>query len=365
MKIAFLSFYSGHLYRGVETFTDELAKRLSKDKNNQIDVYQSGPQNQKTNYHTIIKETIFPKAWPNDTLADKHILKRFFLHYYKRREFSFFLKTLSDLLNKKYDWIVPQNSGWPVIIIRLITLFTKTKIAFIGHSGPGWDDRWHLLCHPDIFICLTQKQFNWAKKATLWKKQQFAIIPNGVDLKKFSPSGKLKKLSLQKPIICIAAASEKSKNIDKTIKAVSLLKKGSLLVLGKGGLDKEIDKLGKKLLGKNYLHISVANNQMPEYYRACDLFTMCSESSEAFGIVYLEALSCNLPVVATDDQSRRQIIGDAGLYVKDPQDSKEYSNILQKALTKNWGNLPQKQAQKFDWDKIAKEYNDLFLGLYK
>ena len=41
MKIAFLSFYSGVVYRGVETFVHELANRLHNSGHN-ITVYQFG-----------------------------------------------------------------------------------------------------------------------------------------------------------------------------------------------------------------------------------------------------------------------------------------------------------------------------------
>lgn len=344
MKIAFLNYYQKSTARGLESWLTELSSRLSK--NNDILI---APSPQKINFS---KQKL-------------SILRRLFLDRNSLSIALWSFKQIQEIYKFKPKIIFSLNGGWQTLIFKIYSLLTKTKLIIAGHSGPGWDDRWNLFMSPDIFICLTQRQLDWAKKATIWKNQKFVVIPNGVDLKKFNPSARVEPLQLQKPIICIAAASEKSKNIDKTIKAVSLLKKGSLLVLGQGSLDKEIDNLGKKLLKGNYLHLSVKNAQMPEYYKACNLFTMCSESSEAFGIVYLEALSCNLPVVATDDLSRRQIIENAGLYVKNPADAKEYANTLQKALDKNWGNLPQIQAQKFDWDKIAKEYNDLFLGLYK
>ena len=52
MKIAILSFYSGHFERGVETWAYELATRLSKS--HAVDVFQSGKPIKKVNY--IIRE---------------------------------------------------------------------------------------------------------------------------------------------------------------------------------------------------------------------------------------------------------------------------------------------------------------------
>lgn len=55
------------------------------------------------------------------------------------------------------------------------------------------------------------------------------------------------------------------------------------------GLDRKV-----KLIG------FVKDEDLPVYYRACDVFSFCSiMKSEAFGIAQIEAMSCGKPVVAT------------------------------------------------------------------
>ena len=39
------------------------------------------------------------------------------------------------------------------------------------------------------------------------------------------------------------------------------------------------------------------------------------------------------------------------------------AKALKEALDKNWGDIPRKQAEKFDWDMIAQKYEDLFKSL--
>ncbi len=78
----------------------------------------------------------------------------------------------------------------------------------------------------------------------------------------------------------------------------------------------------------------------------------------------LEALASNIAVVATDDPIRREIVGSAGLFV-DPTDTEAYSKAIEKALNTNWGDKPRKQAEKFGWDKIANEYEELFKQIVK
>ena len=145
------------------------------------------------------------------------------------------------------------------------------------------------------------------------------------------------------------------------IKAVSKLDNVNLIIAGGGGDKKEdIKILGEKLLGKDRFELfQVDHNKMPEIYQRADAFTLASKPYESFGIVLVEAMASGLPVVATDDPIRREIVGDAGLFV-DPENVEEYASTLEKALSINWGDKPRRQAVKFDWDKIAESYEKLF-----
>ena len=103
---------------------------------------------------------------------------------------------------------------------------------------------------------------------------------------------------------------------------------------------------------------------MPKIYGLANLFTLAPDVSEAFGIVYLEALSSGLPVVAIDDDIRREIIGDAGIFV-DPINIKHYANAINDALNRYWGNKPREQAEKFGWHEIANKYETVFSDLIR
>jgi len=52
MKVVFLSFYSGEIYRGVETYVFELANKLA-DLGIDVTIYQNGPRLENTRYKTI------------------------------------------------------------------------------------------------------------------------------------------------------------------------------------------------------------------------------------------------------------------------------------------------------------------------
>ena len=358
MKIAILHYYQGSVDRGAETFVHHLAKRLAKK--SELIVFQGGKVKPDLPFKAVQKHPDQGK-YPDDDLPVTHLLKRLFLDSRKRAEFVFTLKCLPELIRFRPDIVIPLNSGWQALIVSILSRFLDASTVIPGESGPGWNDRWNLWVKPHVFVSLTDRQKKWAEKASLCKEVEIVKIPNGVDLDQFSSAGKKKKLALQKPIILLVGATIPSKRVEQGIAAVAKLKQGSLLLLGTGPGDKRVDKLGYKLLGKDrFLHLSVSHQDMPLYYRSSDLFTLCSASSEAFGIVYLEALASGLPCVATDDASRREIVGSAGIFVKNPDDEKEYSQAISQALKKKWGQTPFKQAQKFNWDKVSKKYLSLF-----
>ncbi len=358
MRIAVLSFYSGFVNRGVEVWVDNLARRLAKK--HEIVIFQTGPIKEKKNYQ--IKRIKVKNDWPKD--FTKSWQRKLFLDYYSRLIFQFSLKALGKVKKDGFDLVLPLNGGWQTLLTKFFCLVWRKKIVVGGHSGIGWDDRFNLYCRPDVFVALSQRGFLWAKKVCPWVK--IKRIPDGVDLKRFRKKGKRVSLGLQKPLILTVSAFQEYKRIDTVIRAVACLSKGSLLLIGSGDKKQEefIDNLGRKLLGKNrFLRLTVRHKEIPSYYRAGDLFTLVSESSEAFGIVYLEAMASGLPVVATDDSLRREIIGRAGLFIKNPEESQKYASVLEKALKMNWQNKPRKQAEKFSWDKIAKKYEEVFLSL--
>lgn len=309
MKIAFLNKYQNKVSRGSETFVYELSRRLSK--NHEVDVIS------EVNYFTLLK--------------------------------------------KRYDLIIPTNGRWQVIITRKITWLTGTKMIVSGQSGIGWDDRINLYAFPDAFVALSSSALVWAKKTNPLVKSVY--IPNGVDLEKFTLKGEPFKVSFKKPIVLVVGAFTEQKRMDLTIKAVAKMNGASLLMVGGGGEMKEkLSEEGKRLLGENFELKSVPFEKMPEIYRCADVFTLPSESSESFGNVLVEAMASGLPIVATDDPIRREIVGNAGIFV-DPTNINEYAKALETALKTNWGDKPRRQAEKFSWDEIALQYEDLFRSL--
>src|SRR3989344_587184 len=343
-KIAILSFYSGIVERGVETFAYEVAKRLAIK--HKVTVFQAG--------HTMPRgfkvEEI--KTFVSPPRGSKGILGKLYLDWQSTKIWIFTLKTLLYLFKEKFDVIIPLNGGWQSLILRIVSKITGAKILISGHAGIGSDDAANLLFRPDVFVALTTPEADWAKK--LVPEVKTVLIPNGVDLARFNPKVKPKNIPLAKPIVICCSAVVPYKRVDLTIKAVAKTSNLSLLILGDGQMRGSIDSLGKRLLAKRYLRLVVPYEQIPQYYRACRVFSLASQT-EAFGISYVEAMACNLPIVTTRDNSRAEIIGQAGI-LTDPTNVNQYAKDLEMAAKTNYYNKPDNQSLKYSWNKIAERY---------
>lgn len=352
LKIAFLSFYSGELYRGVETLVHDLANRLVA-LGHDVSVYQNGPKLYGTEYRVF--STNIPVNWNKKSSIIP------FIGYWSLRV-GIFTKTTLSRVDPDIQVLVCTNGQWQTLLCRLWSWKSKKKMVILGQSGPGLDDRFNLLCLPDIFVSMTDFQSGWAKRANPFVK--VVKIPNGTDLIKFKHLVKGLDVDLPRPIILSVAALVFHKRLALTIRAVAELNKGSLLLVGKGEEETKLKRLGEELLPGRFKIMSLTHKDMPRVYTTADLFTYPVVSWESFGIAMLEAMASGLPVVANNDPIRKEIIGDAGILVN-PEDTEEYSKALNKALETKWGNKPRKQAEKFSWDEIAKNYEELFLEITK
>ena len=330
MNIFFLSYYSGKVYRGVETFVHHLANHLARSGCDTF-VFQSGARITDSRY-TVITLDVSKKKFASVSLTR---------------------------IGCQPGIIFSTGGRMESLACKIHATANGQKLVISGQSGLGTDDRLNLLLFPDVFIGLTKHQAKWAKKVNPLVNIQ--TIPNGVDLKKFYPRSESIKFSLSGPVILYTAALVASKRQTLAISAVKNTP-ASLLLVGSGPDRDKLIRQGNEDLPGRFEIESYPHDQMPLVYPSADLFIYPTVPWESFGIAMLEAMACGLPVVATDDPIRKEIIGPAGLFV-DPLDTPAFSQALNQALDKNWSNLPRVQAEKYSWEKVTAAYLDVFQKL--
>ncbi|PJA84776.1 MAG: hypothetical protein CO145_00595, partial [Candidatus Nealsonbacteria bacterium CG_4_9_14_3_um_filter_37_13] len=133
------------------------------------------------------------------------------------------------------------------------------------------------------------------------------VIPNGIDLEAFNPKvQKIKKYADGKINILFLGRIEKRKGLIYLLKAYKILDdtlppplKVRLIVVGEGPLKEDLEKWVKI----NKLKNVIFEGKMPEekaasYYKSCDIYCSPAIFGESFGLVLVEAMACQKPVVA-------------------------------------------------------------------
>ncbi|HEX6977272.1 MAG TPA: glycosyltransferase family 4 protein [Patescibacteria group bacterium] len=308
MKIAILSFYSGLADRGVETWAQSV-----KEKVKSYDIQILGGEKYENNID----------------LDNKHYI------YW---QFLILRHAISTLLVWiRYDIVVPTNGTVQTLICRVVTFFYGKKMIVFGHSGPGADDKFNLLCSPNVFVAFSSSQADWVNKYKLpWTK--VVVIPHAVDTSFFKPA----KRKVEENVVLCVAANIPDKRVGLVREAVERITDARFMAVGSGNKFR-------------YPH-----SKMPEVYQRAKVFCFVPKSHEAFGLVFLEAMASNLPIVTIDDPVRREIVGEAGVFVADPQNVIKLVEGIKFALKRNWGNIPRRQAEWFSWVNVSSKYEELF-----
>jgi glycosyltransferase involved in cell wall biosynthesis len=190
------------------------------------------------------------------------------------------------------------------------------------------------------------------------------LIPNGFDPGKFHP-GPADRAALglptDRPLVLIASALVPVKRVLEGIRAVAGTPGACLLVAGDGPLRDEVDRLGAELLPGRFLRRSFTHAQMPDVYRAADVFLHMA-LGESFGNVYVEALASGTPVVAHDHPVTRWILEDQGRLV-DATSQPAVAAALASALDAGREGAAERAAfaaSRYTWQIVASRYLDFF-----
>jgi len=218
-----------------------------------------------------------------------------------------------------------------------------------------------------------ENSFGATKKLLMPYKKKISIIPNGIDLALFkkSASGSVKKNSLL--FISILDKHHEFKGLDYLLEALKMVKRDfpdiELTIVGEGELKKHYQQKARLLdLDDNVRFIGeVKQEDLVSYYNAASVFILPSTEIEGFGIVLLEAMACNVPVIATSIVGTSSDIKkyNAGLIVE-PRKAEELAQAittiirdptLAETMGSNGRNLVE---EKYDWKEIAKQIENIY-----
>ena len=258
-----------------------------------------------------------------------------------------------------------QPSTFNAIICGHINLLPVAVLAawlqgapllLILHGIDAWDPhpsalvRW-MVPQVDAFVsvsqCTKERFLEWAPL----RPEQSRVIPDCIDLDAYSPGPKrdelLDRYGLRDRTLLLTfgrlSSEEQYKGHDEILEVLPDLVEEipdlSYLVCGDGDdrprLERKAERLGvsDRVVFAGY----VPEEEKEDHYRLADAFVMPGRG-EGFGIVYLEAMACGIPVVASSADASREAVrgGELGIVV-DPDDPADIRQGIRGALDMDRG----------------------------
>ena len=289
-------------------------------------------------------------------------------------QFTFFVALLPRLLLRRVDVVYVSD----VVLGNLLRLaqrlpFFSYRILF-NNNGPAAP---HLLSRWNHVQQVSPQYAAEATESGIPSCNQ-TLLPSAVPIAaKFASVNSKERMQLRhrlglpidrKIVISVGSLSKSRKRMDHTIREVAKMPLGTrphLVLIGARAADTpEIESLCSQLLGKDgFTMRTVSPNEVGDYYRAGDVFVL-SSTDEGFGLVYVEALSHGLRVIAHEYTTARFVLDDHGIYC-DMTVPGELARTIETALLDP--DSPDRAARRhesvyrrFSWEKLRPRYVELF-----
>ncbi len=222
--------------------------------------------------------------------------------------------------------------------------------------------------YSSFIITVSKSMINTLTEINPSVKNRIAAIPNMTDTNFFVSRGKAKQT---RPFILLSIGLfEEAKGMDILLKAFELFsgkyRDSYLRIAGDGSQRSElynlacnlgiIDKV--KFLGK------ISQDKLLEEYQSANVFVLASRF-EAFGVVFIEALSAGLPVIGTRSGGPEEIINEENGFLVDINNVDQLANAME-MLYKNYSKYDPELIRKYAInnysediiaDRIIEKYN--------
>lgn len=355
LRVGFLSLTTGINRRGVETWVENVASRLA-SRGHEATIYQGGPADGGGPVRRVVIPSHFPAGVEYRRRNPNFWLEPLSLDINSLRIRRFSLRALPRLLEDAPDFLFVMNSAWALPVMKRLRRRSGTQLAIVGHAGVGPDDRRNLRGGPDLYVATTKPVQDWADG--LRRPQTRTVtIPSGTDLEAFRNAEPEDPFGDGRPYLLCPAALVPYKRVDRAIEAASRIDGASLVILGHGPLKEELRALGERLLPGRFRLLSVPNERIHGYYKGARAVTLASQPVENAPLIYAEAMAAGKPVVTTDFDRARWILGEAGVYV-DPNDTDDYAGALRslfenEARYRSLCDEASARAREFGWEAVV------------
>ena len=190
------------------------------------------------------------------------------------------------------------------------------------------------------------------------------VINNGLDTDEFSPIESVTPDPFR--LITTASADVPLKGLDYSLRALKLLKKEfpkiHLIVIGKIKQGGHTERLIRKLNISDsvFFKSNLSKNDIKELYASSSI-AIVSSLYEGFGYPVIEAMSCEIPLIATNVSSIPELTSSFATLINSKDENAIEKNV--KNILLNYKSYKERAIrgrnhikQTFNWDKITSEY---------
>ena len=397
LNIAILSYRSAEFGGGQGVYVKDISKALQTAGHN-VDVISGPPY---PNLDTGIKLIKLPGLNLFETFSFKDRLKK--IHKKRCKSLSDYYEFISVLLggfpepktfgyraNKflsknNYDVIIDNQS----ISYGMLNIQKNNPFIEIIHHPITFDFKFELAASKKIKYKISR--YRWYSFLRMQKKvapkikniitpshsskegiiEEFdcskdavTVINNGLDTDEFSPIESVTPDPFR--LITTASADVPLKGLDYSLRALKLLKKEfpkiHLIVIGKIKEGGHTERLIRKLNISDsvFFKSNLSKNDIKELYASSSI-AIVSSLYEGFGYPVIEAMSCEIPLIATNVSSIPELTSSFATLINSKDENAIEKNV--KNILLNYKSYKERAIrgrnhikQTFNWDKITSEY---------
>lgn len=362
-----------HNSGGIKTFLIELLHAFSKRKGNGFQYCLICSRENESLFEDLLINQEFSKltvAVNNQSAFKRIFFEQFMLNRFFRNQTNALLLNICNIALLKCA--IPQVT----IIQAPLSIAALRKILPRKYAALG-------LMHKIYYDSLLERSIKISKRSVAVShfmkefipkdlQPNISVIHEGVNVEKFSSNVVTVNYNFPERYILCVSTLFPYKNMDKAIMAFSLMNKKipgyKLVIVGKdpdGNQKSFLTGIAKEYGVEEYVILKglVPYADIPAVYKKAKLFLFLS-SVETFGLPVLEAMVCNIPVIASNKMSIPEIVQNAG-YIVDPENIKEIAESMEYILANNNErnrliNAGAKNISNYNWDKTAYKFEQLF-----
>lgn len=285
------------------------------------------------------------------------------------------------LAEEKFDVLHFHEPWMPLLSRQLLTRSTCVNIgtfhskvtdaalsrAIIKMVNPYLKS---VLKYLDALTAVSRAGADYAEGMT---DEPITIIPNGIDLEKYTP---VKQLASHQRTILFVGRLERRKGVKYLLQAFQIFQQNNpdvrLLIAGDGPDREKLELLTEDLKLKNVRFLGfIPEDEKRELLAECDLFCSPALFGESFGIVLLEAMASGAVTLAGSNVGYDDVMQGLGrLSLITPTDIEDFARRMDLMLNsdelrKLWSAWAKPYVEQFSYEHVVEQYEKFYIDSIK